>query len=354
MKSAFILILVFCLPILSFGQNKTKPIKFGDVIQVQLEKVIAGQSVSSNLKGFELIDLRTDTGSLGYAFSKLPKKINKICFDTSPDIALTDWFCNYLKLDKNDKSSDKLVLSLRKLRLSNEIAPKTFDNGHQGQPTNGWDEGIMLKMEFYLRRGEIYYPLYRYDSLLVIDGSLPNDASEFLTEGFTAALSKLFSLDLSSVPGHVRQLSAADILKQKDKEIRLPVLAEFRYKKGVYKDFEEFKMNSPSILEFEYKEGKMGDFLYVKEGDKEFPDRTVWGFCDGKNLFINSGDMFAELIRDGNTFYFNGVKSLTRKTRHNLLKASTFNLITNTGEKKTVYKVDNKYYQIDMETGEAY
>jgi len=31
-----------------------------------------------------------------------------------------------------------------------------------------------------------------------------------------------------------------------------------------------------------------------------------------------------------------------------------FNLATNTGEKKTAYSLDYKYYIIDMETGEAY
>jgi hypothetical protein len=354
MKSTFILILIFCLPLHPFSQNKTNPIKYGDLIKIKLETVIADKKVSSNLIGFELIDLRNDTSSLGYAFTKLPKKINKICFDIASDGAITDWFCNYLKLDKRNKWGDKLVVSLRKLRISNEIATKTFDNGHQGQPQNGWDEGMLLKIEFYLWHDEMYYPLYRYDSLKTIDGSLPNDASQFIADGFTAALSKLFTLDLSFVPGHVRKLSRSDILERNSKENQLPILAAVQYKKGAYKDFDEFKLNSPSIFEFEYKEGKMGDFLYVKEGDKEYPDRTVWGFCDGRNLFINSGDMFAELIKEGNTFYFSGVKSLTRKTRHNLLKASTFNLITNTGEKKTVYTVDNKYYQVDMETGEVY
>ena len=113
-------------------------------------------------------------------------------------------------------------------------------------------------------------------------------------------------------------------------------------------------MNAPSVAEFEYRKGKMGDVLYVKEGGNEFPDRTAWGFCDGKNIFINSSDIFSELIRDGNTFYFNGVKSITKKAIHNLMKTSLLNIATNTGEKHSVYSVDKKYYQIDMETGEVY
>lgn len=349
------IVIFFCLVFfyfLSFSQSKTPVIRVGDTLQIKLDDLVSSQPVSKNIRRLEVLDLRDDTGSLGYTTIAF-KKIMRLTFDSATDHVLENWMRNYLKIDKGNVG-DKLIVCLKKLRISNEVTLRVFENGHEGQPQNGWDEGIQIKMEFYLNKGECYYPLFRFDSLMNIDGKLPNDAPDFLIKGLTTAFAKLLRLNLESIPESARKLSLDDIVARNRKEATVPVLIETVYKKGVYKTFEEFKLNKPSITEFEFKKGHFGDMLYVKEGDKEFPDRTAWGFCDGKNLFINSSDIFSELIREGNTFYFKGVKAISRKAIHSGAKTSLFNLATNTGEKYTVYKVDKKYYQLDMETGEVY
>jgi hypothetical protein len=60
-------------------------------------------------------------------------------------------------------------------------------------------------------------------------------------------------------------------------------------KKGIYKTFDEFKNNSPSFsLDFEIVSADTG-VLYRLKIDKEKTDLlgVVWGFCDGKNSYIN-------------------------------------------------------------------
>ena len=353
MKGVVIFLNFVLFSFVSFSQVKTEVIKAGDTIQIKLDDLKASQSISRNIRSLRVIDLRDDTSSLGYYVTKVSKKIMRLTFDSTTDCVLENWISNYLKIDKGNVG-DKLNVCLKKLRLSNEATLRVFENGHEGQPQNGWDKGILIKMEFYLDKGQFYYPLYRYDSLMNIDGKLPDDAADFLTKGFISAFAKLLRLNLESIPESIRKLTLEDIVAQNIKEATAPVLIETAYKKGVYKTFEEFKLNAPSVNEFEYKKGKFGDMLYVKEGDKEFPDRSAWGFCDGKNLFINSSDIFSELIRDGNTFYFRGIKSITKRVMHNPMKTSLFNIVTNTGEKRSVYSVNKKYYQIDMETGEVY
>ncbi len=348
-----------CLFLFSFSnlcisQIKTPVIKTADTITIKLENPVSVQQISKYIKSLRIIDLRDDTVSLGYCITKLPKKVNRITFDTSSDHVIRNWFSHYLKIDKENKTGDQLLVCVKKLRLSNEATLREFENADPGQPFNGWYEGVLIKIEFFMGRDEFYYPLYRFDSVIRREGKIPGDAPAFLATAFTAALSKLFTVEFDHIPATRRKLTLQEIVTRNSSGSAAPVLIETIYRKGVYKTFEEFKMNDPSIKDFEYKKGKMGDMLYVKEGDKEYPDRTAWGFCDGKNFFINSSDLFSELIRDGNTFYFKGVKSITKKAVHNPMKTSVLNLVTNTGEKRTVYKVDNKYYQVDMETGEVY
>ena len=353
MKNVVIFGYLIFFSFLSFAQIKTPVIKAGDTVQIKIDGLVSFQSVSKNIRSLEIIDLRDDTGSLGYFFIKSLKKIKRIVFDSSPEHLIRNWIGDYIQIDKGNVG-DNLVVCLKKLRLSSEATLRVFENEHEGQPQNGWDEGVLIKMEFYLRKEQFYYPLYRYDSVLNIEGKLPNDAPMFLTTAFSSALSKLFTLNLEHIPESARKLTIEDIVARSNKETQIPILVETAFKKGVYKTFEEFKMNAPSVTEYQFRKGKFGDMLYVKEGDNEFPDRTAWGFCDGKNFFINSSDIFSELIRDGNTFYFSGVKSITKKAIHNLMKTSMLNIATNTGEKYSVYSVDKKYYQIDMETGEVY
>ncbi len=73
-----------------------------------------------------------------------------------------------------------------------------------------------------------------------------------------------------------------------------------------------------------------------------------------KDIFINSGDKYSKLVKRENTFYFFGVKGMTQKTKNDFWTSSTLNYISGNGPKKTVYKLDLKYYQIDMDTGEVY
>lgn len=59
-------------------------------------------------------------------------------------------------------------------------------------------------------------------------------------------------------------------------------------KKGIYKTFNEFKENAPSIpLEFEVI--KVNEIAYQLKIDQEKTNfyGSVWGFCDGKKVYIN-------------------------------------------------------------------
>jgi len=68
-------------------------------------------------------------------------------------------------------------------------------------------------------------------------------------------------------------------------------------KRGIYKTYEEFKNNSPSVpLEYEIKAVRLimqsqlyNDIVYQMEIDKDKAKEIgdIWGFCDGKSVYIN-------------------------------------------------------------------
>jgi len=86
-------------------------------------------------------------------------------------------------------------------------------------------------------------------------------------------------------------------------------------KRGIYKTFDEFKTNTPSLdLSYEIKgyvnalESPYHDSIYNLKIEKNKTKEIglVWGFCDGKNVYVNmSRDYFSgkKVFKPGSDFY---------------------------------------------------
>jgi hypothetical protein len=356
--------------LLSAAQIVSKPIDFTNRLEPVLESEISTSHLSDKINKAVVIDARDDTSEIGYySTSKgqilvpgIKSPVNqsrmklwpKVYYIPSLSDSIANWINNYLQFKKNESATNNLLVVIKKLWLSAEAAPLLFVSGRRGQASDGWDAGIVCKLEFYLEKDSMFYPLYRYDSIFTSKDDLPEYAGYFICTSIKKSLDKLFDIDLTTVPEKRRKLLFADIIQEYSRKKDMPILKEGVYKKGVYRNFEEFKRNSPSIHEYEFKKTEMGDLLYVKKNNSEYNLRTAWGFCDGANLYINSSDKYSKLIRRGDTFYFTGIKGITREAIHDIPYTSMLNLATDSGRKKTLYKGLLKYYQIDMETGEAY
>lgn len=77
------------------------------------------------------------------------------------------------------------------------------------------------------------------------------------------------------------------------------------FRKGLFHDFEHFKANLPDTLTpFVINPLRTANGnpkrarLELSTGDP----RVLWGFCDGKRLYVNAGRFFVELSRDGKEF----------------------------------------------------
>jgi len=342
------------------AQINTRIINYKNTFNVKLEDEKSIVSLTTRINWVNVIDARDDTTGLGYYSANDPifrKDWPKIYhFDSSTAVAarIQKWVSNYLKLSNNIPAGNNLLIVIKKLWLSSEAALIQFDNGERGQANEGWDAGVVSKFEFYLQRDSIYYPLFRVDSTFSFKENLPKAAGDFITTALKNSLNKLPDINFEEVIAKRRKLSINDILASLVKKTAVQILNIASYKKGVYKSFEEFKTNSPSITEYELRKGQMGDILYVKENNTEYPERKAWGFCDGNDIYINSGDKYSKLIKFQNTFYFEGIKGRVKHVSHDIPYTSLFNLATNTGRKVSSYKVIPKFYEVDMETGEVY
>lgn len=356
MKTLPILILfLFAKSSLLCAQIETPTLKKEHVMDVSLDSVVGNLSVSKAFHSVEVIDLRNDTSGVGYYSSTiLGTTTKKIILQGGCSFAVKSWMSGYVNLKNSFDTVNSLFAVIRRLRISEEMVPEISGSNLKGNAENGWENGVSVKIEYYYRQGKEYLPLYRFDSLLIFKEQFFKNAGNFITVSLIASLQRIKEINIDVVKEKGRKIALSDILNRVTKIYQIPIFKDVIYKKGVYANFEEFKMNSPSTDDYEFREGKLGDILYVKKDGKEYPERNAWGFCDGKNIYIYSADKFSQLLREGNTFTFRGMKSITRKVSHNLLKSSVLNLVTNTGEKKTNFKMKLKYYQLDMETGEIY
>ncbi len=377
MAFAILIINISC-PV--FAQIEPKVIDFNNRLEIELEKEVTSNSFNKSIYSVNVIDLRDDTAAVGYHYLKesdarrylvksgtLPKnKYNDAwskVYYCSPSLSsgFTKWISEYLQCKKNETSKSKLLIVVKKFWLSAEADEIRYENDKIGQAINGWDAGVLCKLEFYLEKDSVFYPLYRIDSVFTFKERLNDyrgtkfvdNAGLFVTSVLKSSLQKLTDINQNEILAKRKKLLLSDISRDFSKKTTVPVLF-VDLKKGAYKNFEEFKLNAPSISQFGLREGPGGDILYVKEGDTEHPTRNTWGYCDGKNIYINSGDKYSKLVRRENTFYFFGIKGMVQKSKHIGSMTSGLNYATNTGPKKMVYKLDLKYYQIDMETGEVY
>ena len=335
----------------SFSQIKTPALNPNHIVKMTLRKTPSDFPLNININGIRILDSRNDTTDVGYSPET---KARKYCFKGGFINEMNNWFLKYLSITANNINGTTLFVDIKKLRISDQACPKIMSNGEQGQPNNGWNKGVIVKIEYYLQKDSSFTPLYRFDSIIPLRGDLERYAEEFISIGLRASLVKLFTLEASNALFSKNKILLGDILRVNKREHDLPVYSVINHKKGIYKTFEDFKKNTISPIDFELREGRMGDILYVKENGNEYPLRNAWGFCDGEADYINSGNKYSQLVRSGYNFYFSGIKAISRKTEHVFTESSLFNYATDTGIKRTSFSIDMRYLQLDMKNGMVY
>jgi len=177
--------------LIAYTQYQTKPLNLKDYVEVTLENEIAPQSLADQFSFIEIIDARDDSSEIGYCYSEggyyynaYNEKIFNKCYRIRPSLqkSFEMWAASYLQIKKASTSENTLFIVVKKFWISSEAAPVLFSYDKKGQPTDGFDPGVISKFEFYLKKDTAFIPLYRFDSALTFTEKLPQYAGYCATE----------------------------------------------------------------------------------------------------------------------------------------------------------------------------
>lgn len=191
-----------------------------------------------------------------------------------------------------EHNGPRVALRLNTLRL------EEHRSGPEGVGTSS------VHFTFYMKEGADWY---------IVDeqGSTLSDYELTSTEGLLPLLAATIN---ESVDGFLRnhatdatvRLPARLGAKRADEPALEPTIVRATsFRKGLFHDFEHFKANLPDTLTpFVINPLRTANGnpkrarLELSTGDP----RVLWGFCDGKRLYVNAGRFFVELLREGKDF----------------------------------------------------
>jgi len=133
------------------------------------------------------------------------------------------------------------------------------------------------------------------------------------------------------------------------KRFDLPVFSQ-PSKKGVYKNFTEFRNNDPSITDFNiaYHKGKS---MMLEDGQgKAIPTENIWGFCDGEKRYFYMRKELIELIPCDKSF-----RVLSFRTKADIKGTINGNNSTSPFREKVPEGMKlREYFDLNMDTGTIY
>jgi hypothetical protein len=296
-------------------------------------------------RNITVLDMRDDTTSLGYLRRMGHGRIFKIIPD-QPFTTTVQGFVNSVVLPATDENSPGVLMVIKKVRLTDEV----FENPVHRVYVDGqkeWDAGVAVKFEFYLEQGAEYYPLYRFDSILLYKNQRIRNEAGLIMTGLEKSLEKLQTADVAAVLAKRKKLRFAEIDTLNKKKWNISCFNNVTPVRGVYRNYGEFLANKPFYTDFSINRSNRADVLFVTENGVETPVRKdIWGYCNGSILYVKSADKYFPLSRCGNTYGFRGARRVTQTW-----ESLSYN---NNSPAETDIELVYGYYQIDIETGQIY
>lgn len=262
-------------------------------------------------------------------------------------------------------NGDTLVMVINKLVIASNMH---YEKG-SWKYLEDITDGIRIAADFYRSGIDGYKLLYRFHyfdnpvldnrkSWAADEGFVKREVSsswsQYLVELFDTAFSAL-DKNKDLPPGTAPALASLSALKTGMEP--MPVNENTVFKKGIYRNFNEFTGNAPGI--------PIGDDSKLTPADS-----SCWGFCDGEHIFYRNGNAFYQVEPEHGVWYFtSGINALRKKTRQSDLDPvfgfTFFRLLTHPDEGKhgnknptplVMIRIQNKNIialRIDPLTGQA-
>jgi hypothetical protein len=275
---------------------------------ISLQKPSSPTSIFSH---FEVIDERADTTRIGlHTFWPTfgHPRDRQLVFQSSAAAEIGVWLNTHYA--RPDAPYTALVV-LRNLWLSD--ASYLREEVKKDPKKHSERTHIRFKAEIYAVRDSIYLPILRFDTLQAYRRSnMYNSTTTFYTcwdHDLTCILKNMTdsaSLLTNLKAPHARNLRLADVLGFNRSRFDAPINGNGSLTPGVYTSFQEFRDNAPSIREYQIRTENNSRILYIKDGGDWFYSHDVWGYCDGKSVFVMRDGILRRTWREANAFYLFG------------------------------------------------
>jgi hypothetical protein len=286
-----------------------------DVLKFDKVKIHISSGIESlgicNVRSISVMDARPDTSVVGI-FERGLNDPSFIIVDGGLK-KQAELLMNKCVPDNTGKSNGSILVILKKFWLTDDLDPEdTLYNQKLDRSAREHVNGfVMAILDFFYGKDEVYYPLYRYDTTIVLPKSVQHIAGDMMEAVFSAAMSKVTGKDkhLDSLVSGKRRLRLEEIQEYYSHIYDFPILKDTVLRKGVYMDADELKNNSPSQLNFKIEKTNVADMMYITQANgAQIPIRNDWGYCDGIFLYVRSRDKYYRLQRIGNSYYIYGSK----------------------------------------------
>ncbi|RYZ57299.1 MAG: hypothetical protein EOO14_11145 [Chitinophagaceae bacterium] len=252
-----------------------------------------------------VVDARFDRINIG-CVNKV-RRANSSSIKYAPVVAVfPDSLCRYLPevfqrfVTLDATANDTLVLLIKQFRVSEQFFNPI---NLQFEPT------LLLRLSlsaFQAKEGQLS-KLFSVDDLL--SQKLPRNQipkNDVVTDDRNDALLQLLQriVEKRSWQSNAPDYTMSAVQQGLQQRFSLPLFTDAVLRPGVYKNFHEFKQNSPSVtnISISMRKDRVVS-LKDAEGNSLTPS-DYWGLCDGNKFFIVFRNEFYELLPSDRSFYF--------------------------------------------------
>ncbi len=310
------------LPAVSFSQSATK-IDYDLVFnkgkysqkRISLNPKYNKKLTFPFLERIEVVDVRSDTTCIGFRNRNTEKNNQILQFANGLKTEFESFLTRTTKFSQ-DSNAYSAVIVVRNYWI-NEFEVDENEKDKFTDTRSGWynarKTALRETFDIYFVKNDEYYVAFRFDTTAAAFLNIKEFSETYLESTLSNSLLRLQIINPQTHIANKRKFTRQELKEYYAGRWDKPILKDTAREKGVYKNFTEFLNNKPSVTNFVVKKDKLVDVLYVPVGKLDMaPARDVWGYCDGKNIFIKSGENYYLLVKVENGFYFLGSKELMK------------------------------------------
>jgi hypothetical protein len=236
-----------------------------------------------------VVDAREDQDCIGVVYKKLNNK-NTLAYLDRP---ASESFQQLLKLPTTEsENAEKLTLRINKLLIYENI----YDSKEVAIAE--------LNVSFLIKRDDTYYEKFRAGILTKLESA---DVTNLHGRNIINALENCIKqYQARSNFFRDQELSKTELNENPLGKVTDKIFSVNKFSKGIYKTFADFRDNTPdnnTEFSIDYDKGatsiESATAVWLRN---DLPFQGIWGFSDGKQVFINGLNKFYPLVKERDDF----------------------------------------------------